>query len=141
MEFETTYSLANGVAALAWLALAVVPLRWSWPVQLARGVAVLMAVAYIVLLSSFWSRGEGGFGSLAGVQSLFETEGLLLAGWVHYLAFDLLVGSWERVEAARLGFRLWMLFPFLLFTFMFGPVGWLAFLGARWLRSRSGRAP
>ncbi|MBV9613183.1 MAG: DUF4281 domain-containing protein [Acidobacteriaceae bacterium] len=30
---------------------------------------------------------------------------LLLAGWVHYLAFDLLVGSWELQDATKYGDR------------------------------------
>jgi len=50
---------------------------------------------------------------------------------VHYLAFDLLVGTWEREEAARLGMSRWALLPCLFLTFLFGPIGWLAFLGVR----------
>ena len=42
----------------------------------------------------WWSRREGGFGSLAQVLALMQTPGSLsLAGWLHYLAFDLLVGA------------------------------------------------
>jgi len=29
------------------------------------------------------------------VAQLFENRWLLLAGWVHYLAFDLFIGAWE----------------------------------------------
>ena len=131
MSLETVFSLAGGVAALGWLVLAVVPRRFGWPVHVARGLAVVLAFGYAALLASFWARGEGGFGSLADVALLFQEPGLLLAGWVHYLAFDLLVGSWEREEAVRIGLGAWMLVPSLFLTFMVGPAGWLCFLGLR----------
>ena len=35
---------------------------------------------------------QGDFSSLAGVGALFRQPAALLAGWLHYLAFDLLVG-------------------------------------------------
>jgi hypothetical protein len=131
VPLETVFAIANGAATLCWLALALTPSSWSWPTRLARVVAGLLATLYVGLILSFWSRGEGGFGSLSDVASLFETRGLLLAGWVHYLVFDLLVGSWEREEAARIGLRSWALVPCLFLTFLFGPTGWLAFLGVR----------
>lgn len=131
MELETFFSLASSAAALAWVVLAVTPFRWTWPVLAARWVAVGLAFGYVALLATFWARAEGGFGSLALVAELFQEPGLLLAGWVHYLAFDLLVGSWEREEAIRMGLGHWMLVPSLGLTFMFGPAGWLCFLGFR----------
>lgn len=131
MELEVVFAVANGSAALCWLALAVSPHSWRWPTRVARLVAAGIGMLYIALIATFWTRGEGGFDTLAHVAQLFETPGLLLAGWVHYLAFDLLVGTWEREEAARLGLSRWLLVPTLLLTFMFGPAGWLSFLAAR----------
>jgi hypothetical protein len=131
MSLETFFSGASTIAAVGWLLLVVVPRRFAWPVQAARGVSIALAFGYVALLASFWTRGEGGFGSLAQVAQLFQTPGLLLAGWVHYLAFDLLMGSWEREEAIRIGLGPWMLVPSLFLTFMFGPAGWLCFLGLR----------
>ena len=43
---------------------------------------------------------EGGFGSLADVATLFQKQELLLAGWIHYLAFDLFIGAWEVRDCA-----------------------------------------
>jgi hypothetical protein len=131
MELETFFSLASAVATIGWLILAATPKRWGWPVRVARIVAVALAFGYAALLASFWTTGEGGFGSLAQVAQLFQAPGLLLAGWVHYLAFDLLVGSWEREEAVRIGLSHWLLVPSLFLTFMFGPAGWITFLGLR----------
>ena len=62
---------------------------------------------------------------------------MLIAGWVHYLAFDLFIGVWiaERLDAERLS--RWIQTPILIATFLFGPLGLLlgiapgAFIDAR----------
>jgi hypothetical protein len=131
MSLEAVFSVASGLATIGWLVLALVPRRFGWPVRAARLVALALAFAYVALLAAFFARAEGGFGSLAEVARLFAEPGALLAGWVHYLAFDLLVGSWEREEAIRIGLGPHVLLPSLFLTFMFGPAGWLCFLGLR----------
>jgi Domain of unknown function (DUF4281) len=56
---------------------------------------------------------------------------LLLAGWVHYLCFDLLVGCWEVRDAHGRGVPHLLVMPCLFLTFMFGPAGWLLYQGVR----------
>ena len=68
------------------------------------------------------------FGSLDGVVGLFSDPKNVLIGWIHYLAFDLWVGSWEVGDAIKRGINRWFLLPCLLFTFMLGPVGLLLYL-------------
>ena len=63
---------------------------------------------------------------------------LLLAGWIHYLAFDLLVGAWEARDARERGIPHLFVVPSLILTFLFGPAGWLLYLGIR-SRARSSR--
>jgi Domain of unknown function (DUF4281) len=46
---------------------------------------------------------------------------------------------WETRDAARRGVPHWMVIPCLLLTFMFGPAGWLAYLGVRALRGGASR--
>lgn len=137
MELETLFSIASTLALIGWLALLLAPAKY--PVW--RPIAVIAALAlcmlYAGLIGAFWTRGEGDFGSLAGVARLFEHQGLLLAGWVHYLAFDLLVGAWEREESQRIGLSRWLLAPCLFLTFMLGPIGWLAFMAVRSFRLRT----
>lgn len=131
MSLETVFSAAGTLAMVGWLLLALAPRRFAWPVRVARIIALALALVYVALLAAFYTRGEGGFGSLADVAALFQEPGILLAGWVHYLAFDLLVGSWEREESIRVGLGPLLLIPSLFLTFMFGPAGWLCFLGLR----------
>jgi hypothetical protein len=132
---ETLFSAAGSLAMAGWLALILVPLRYRAPRAAAVAAAIVIAMLYAGLVGAFWTRGEGGFGTLAEVARLFEHRGLLLAGWVHYLAFDLLVGLWERDEARRIGLPQWALAPCLILTFLLGPLGWLAFLAVRFFRS------
>ncbi|HVL58006.1 MAG TPA: abscisic acid-deficient protein Aba4 family protein [Burkholderiaceae bacterium] len=139
LSLDLLFSVAGSVAALGWLALAVAPLRYSWPRGVTVAAALAIAACYAALIGVFWVRADGGFGSLDAVARLFEHRGVLLAGWVHYLAFDLLVGVWERDEAQRLGVPQLLLVPCLLLTFLFGPLGWLAFLAVRHLNRRAAR--
>ena len=68
------------------------------------------------------------FGSLESVKVLFTVDNAVLAGWVHYLAFDLLVGMWILDQNKELKINHLLIVPCLLGTFMFGPVGFLLFL-------------
>jgi hypothetical protein len=136
MPLALLFSVANSVALAGWLALAFGPVRRPLTQLVVPAVATVLAMVYTALIASFWMQGTGDFGSLDGVGRLFQHRGLLLAGWVHYLAFDLLVGWWERQEAQRLRISRWVLLPCLFLTFMFGPIGWLAFLAVRYFRQR-----
>lgn len=90
-----------------------------------------MSIAYAGLVIGWWSRAQGGFASLSDLAALFDTRALLLAGWLHYLAFDMLIGAWEVREAKRQGMAHWTIIPALLLTFMFGPAGLLVFIAQR----------
>ena len=135
MSPDQLFSIANAVAAACWLMLAVLPRR-TWVSHVVAGVAVpamLAAVYTIIIAGHFWGA-EGGFSSLAGVALLFTNPWLLLAGWIHYLAFDLLVGSWEARDAQARGISHLVVLPCLILTFLFGPAGWLLYLAARSIR-------
>lgn len=134
------FPIPNTAAALCWLVLVLAPLASAWPRRMAVAAALALAMTYAALIGAFIAQSQGDFNSLAGVARLFQHDGLLLAGWVHYLAFDLLVGLWEREEAARIGLARWWLLPCQLLTFMFGPIGWLAFMAVRQMQLRGGRS-
>lgn len=127
MNPESLFSLAGILAVLGWILLAVVP-RWRWTMGIAA-VALPMALAGLylglVLVNLFGT--EGGFGSLEQVARLFEDRWLLLAGWVHYLAFDLFVGAWEVRDAQRLDIPHLAVLPCLALTFFLGPIGLLLY--------------
>lgn len=96
-----------------------------------------IAVGYVLAIAAGWSGAEGSFATLAGVRQLFADDWILLAGWMHYLAFDLFVGAWIAAETARAGLPRLVLIPVLPLTFLFGPAGFLLF---QVLRLAHGRA-
>jgi hypothetical protein len=119
-----------------WLLLAVSP-RWPRLVDVAgRVFPAAFAAIYIVVIAANWSSSEGSFSSLSGVAQLFANPWLLLAGWTHYLAFDLFVGAWEVRDARDRGVPHLLVVPCLLLTFLFGPAGWLLYLGVRTAAAR-----
>ena len=132
MTAETIFSVANMVALLCWILLAVLPSR-RWVTHVATGTVApaLFASAYIAIVIAVFPRAEGSFSTLAGVSALFANPWLLLAGWLHYLAFDLLIGTWEARDSVECGVPRWLLVPCLFLTFMFGPMGWIVYMGAR----------
>ena len=135
MTPELVFSTANTTALLAWMALVLFQRR-RWAINVVVIVAVaLFAATYVPLIAWRWAGSSGGFSSVAGVAALFSDPWLLVAGWLHYLAFDLLVGRWEAQDAASRGLSPWLTAPCLLLTFMFGPAGWLLYMS---LRSVSG---
>ena len=135
MTAETVFSIANLIALVSWLLLILVP-RQRWSVGVTRtAVPLLLAALYSALIASHWG-GPGGFSSLADVALLFNNPWLLLAGWVHYLAFDLLVGSWEVEDARSRGIAHLFVVPCLILTFLFGPGGWLLYQGVRRVAGR-----
>ena len=116
----------------AWLALVLFPrMRWTSTV-VPVVMPSLLAVIYVVLVAATLPRSEGGFSSLAGVSMLFDNPWALLAGWTHYLAFDLFIGGWEVRDAQRRGIPHLLMIPALLLTFLLGPAGLLFYLGVRW---------
>lgn len=132
MSFEQGFSLANTIALVGWFALLLLP-RWSVLVSLLKfGLIGSLSAAYAVLIMVFFFRVEGGgFGSIAEVRQLFLADGGLLAGWIHYLAFDLFVGLWIAERADRAGLSRLLQAPILVATFMFGPLGLLMFYATR----------
>jgi len=89
------------------------------------------AIVYLVLIVVYFAKSPGGFGTLGQVTQLFQDPWLLLAGWIHYLAFDLFLGAWQARQAQRLGISRFLVVPCLLLTFLFGPIGLLVFWAIR----------
>ena len=118
--------------AIAGWALLVFAPRWRWSQRIASAIIPLtLAIVYLVLIVLNFAKSPGGFGTLAQVAQLFENPWLLLAGWIHYLAFDLFLGAWQARQAQRLGISHFLVVPCLVLTFLFGPIGLIIFWGVR----------
>jgi hypothetical protein len=138
MTPERIFSLANSTALIGWLIL-VFAGRMRWAAALITGAILpaLFAVLYAGLIAAHWGETPGGFSTLAGVATLFSNPWLLLAGWIHYLAFDLFIGSWQVRDAASRNIPQIAVIPCLVLTFLFGPAGLLLYFALRLARIRT----
>jgi hypothetical protein len=132
MTPETLFTLANSLALAGWVALLLFPHRRgvNWTLC-GLALPVGFALAYVAVLAFAMPAAEGGFSSLAGVAALFASPWVLLAGWLHYLAFDLFLGAWMARRATAEALPRWILWLALPPTFLLGPLGLLVFLGLR----------
>lgn len=124
------FSVVNTIAMPMWLLMIIVP-KWKATRFLIDFKVIPLALSLVYAFYIIQALRIGGwmdFGSLAAVMALFTEENALLAGWVHYLAFDLLVGMWILDENKKIGIHQLLLVPCLLLTFMFGPLGFLLFM-------------
>ena len=136
MNLEQIFSLASGIALLSWIMLfAFYQKSWVYTL-LFSFVLMLLATVYVFFLAKglIFGEAEGGFNSLAEVKALMSSDQALLAGWIHYLAFDLFAGMWEAQDAKKRGVNRWLLLPCLLGTFMAGPFGLLLYFMVRSLK-------
>lgn len=132
MNAEMLFSVAGMLVLPGWFLLIFLP-RWQPVTTIVSAVAipVLLAVLYLWLFVTEAPGSGGGFGTLAAVSELFENDFLLLAGWIHYLAFDLFIGSWEVRDAQRNGVSHLAVVPCLALTFLLGPTGLLLYFAIR----------
>lgn len=130
------FQIGNLLAIAGWLLLLVALFGSGARERLVRavrfGIVVLLSLAYPLLIAAGFGEAEGGgFGSIGAVRALFASDATLTAGWLHYLAFDLFVGSWIAQDGRDRGIPALLLVPCLVLTFLFGPVGLLLFLALR----------
>ena len=127
MTQEGVFSVCNMLALVGWLLLLAVPRHRLATAIAGTVIPLTLASIYLALFVLHARESNGGFSSLAAVAQLFENRWLLLAGWVHYLAFDLFIGAWETRDAMARGVRRLLLAPCLVMTFMLGPIGLLGY--------------
>ncbi|WP_378183046.1 ABA4-like family protein [Aquimarina sp. SS2-1] len=130
MSPADVFSFANMTAMPMWILMILLP-KWKVTRFLIdfKIIPLLLSIVYVIYIFQAIQIGGGmDFGSLASVMQLFTEEHAVLAGWVHYLAFDLIVGMWILNQNKTLGIHQLLIAPCLFATFMFGPVGFLLFM-------------
>ena len=148
MNWDLAFGLTNAVAMIGWLMLAVLPRR---PLTLSAVLYLcvgLLCLAYFLLFVVLFGnlvdpqRLPGTPQpdlldySVAGLRPLFMSDGGIVIGWTHYLAFDLFVGLWIARDADAKGVGRLVQLPFLFVTLMAGPIGLLSWLAFRGLKQR-----
>ncbi len=132
MSSESLFQIANPITLLGWLALILAPFAPRVTDRIAAVIIpLLMSVAYSALILVYWSGSSGGYSSLPDVMALFTDPNIALAGWVHYLGFDLIIGAWAVRTARAERIPHLLVLPHLALIFLFGPAGFLTFHAMR----------
>lgn len=104
---------------------------------------IVLGVTYTWLLANVMGgvvhMPEGaGFASLDALMKTFSVKETVVAGWAHYIVFDLFVGAWIARDAQRVGLNQFVVAPSLLLTFLVGPIGLLSYVMLRGITGRGG---
>lgn len=122
------FLIVNSVALVCWVVLYVFyEKRWIYKI-LFSVVFVALTITYaFYIFTAMGGSGEGGFDTLDNLKILFADDRAVLAGWIHYLVFDLFVGMWICTDSLKQGIGRWIILPAIILTFMLGPVGLLLY--------------
>ena len=137
MDESTIFNLTNTLALISWIILMVFQ-RKEWVGRVLFGIVIIFfAIIYSWIIWATISPGDfESFNSLEGVMNLFTNKTAVLAGWVHYLAFDLLAGLYIAKKGKELDINPLILVPCMLFTFMTGPFGLLLFVIVKGIKTK-----
>lgn len=126
---QVSFKVVNASTAPVWLAMILAPRSPATGrlVQLAAPLYALLGASYAAFLAIALADADGppNLLEIEGVREALQQPAGLLAGWTHYIAFDLFVGRWIYETAlaegrpARLS---------LLLTWWAGPLGLSLFL-------------
>ena len=136
MSPDTIFTLCSNIAMGGWIVLIFLPF-WVHSDKFILGIIItLLSIVYAWLIfDTFRFSDISKFGSLGGVMELFTNPVAVTAGWVHYLAFDLLAGIFVKRNSVKHNISHWIIIPCLLMTFMFGPMGLLLYLLVRFIKT------
>ena len=138
MSPDSIFQTCSTIAMVGWIVLLIISPFWNNFDKFLIGIIItLLAVVYAWLIFQVFSIEDfEKFGSLNDVMELFTDKTAVTAGWVHYLAFDLLTGIWIKKNAQKYNIHHLILVPCLLLTFMLGPIGLLLYLLARLIKTK-----
>lgn len=128
----------QSLSLLSWVFLLLFP-RWKLTRHVALVAPLIQAVLYTLvmrhLLLPALQSGANSLGmdftSLAGIVKAFANKDAVFAGWLHYCAFDPLVGLCIVLDSQRLGIHHLLVVPCILLTMVAGPAGFLLYMVLR----------
>jgi len=131
---SSVFTFQSRLVMVGWLALVCLPFWEYMPATVMAIVLVISATyAYFILFGRrFDDKGARqpnfkDFASLSGVVKMFANRRAALAGWLHYLAFDLLIGLFIVLDSQQHDISHFMVLPILFFALMIGPAGLVAY--------------
>ena len=138
MSTDSIFQTCSTIAMAGWLVLLIISPFWSSFDKFLIGIIItLLAIVYAWLIFQVFTPGDfEKFSSLNGVMELFTDKTAVTAGWIHYLAVDLLTGIWIKKNAQKYNIHHLIVLPCLLVTFMLAPIGLLLYLLVRSIKAK-----
>jgi len=138
MSPDSIFQTCSTIAMVGWIVLLIISPFWSSFDKFLIGIIItLFAIVYAWLIFQVFTPGDfEKFSSLNGVMDLFTDKTAVTAGWIHYLAIDLLTGIWIKKNAQKYNINHLILIPCLLVTFMLAPIGFLLYLLVRSIKTK-----
>lgn len=142
LSLETIFSIVNIWVLPGWLLL-VFARSWKYTPRLIYYlIIIVLAVTYAwMFLSDISSFDPEAGSSLSNLTNTFSDERVVLIGWIHYLAFDMLAGLIITMDGRRIGIHPGLMFIPLFFTLMAGPFGLLIYTVIRFIYTRKPGVP
>lgn len=129
---DILFTLGSRLALIGWAVLIFLPRRIALLLAIPKfAIPVLLGLAYSGIMAARFFDSGGGYNSIEEVRALFAHDEILVAGWLHYLAFDLFVGVWIAERSDAIGLPRLIQTVILAATFLFGPLGLVLFLLTR----------
>jgi hypothetical protein len=133
----------GGLVVLPWAIMIFLPTwrgtRWLASTGIVPAfIAVLYVIGIVGLISGAGFGFMRYFGTADGVAALMAYPSIAVVGWIHFLAFDQLVGIFiyrDNMHHRYVPIPVQSLILFL--TFMLGPLGFLSYYLIRWARAGS----
>jgi hypothetical protein len=139
MNPDTLFNITCLLAALGWIIILFASPFWLQYDKIIIGViVVILAIAYSYCnFSNFDPQILSKFSSLDGISGLFQNKTILLACWLHIMAFDLIGAVWMKRNAVKHGIGHGLLIIPLLFTCILGPLGFLIYIIIRAIKTKN----
>jgi hypothetical protein len=134
---ELILKILNVPVLLGWLAMIVAPrsrpTRWLLESDV---LPLVIGVLYLGLVAPHLPGLLREFDTLEHISAALQRPHMMLAGWIHYLAFDFLVGRVVLADSQRRGIPHLLVVPCLALTFLLGPAGYLTYAAVRLVSRR-----
>lgn len=137
MTTDDFYWYASVAIFIPWALLIFLPRgRYTEPVAFGAAILLLLAAAWFTLHYFTDQEAGGNLFSLEGVKNIFRNRAMLMTGWLNYLSFCLLVGTWQVHDAREQKIPHLFVIPSLILTLLTGPMGMLVYMLVRFFKTR-----
>jgi hypothetical protein len=124
------FSALNLIALICWLPLFLMP-HHKFTLKYVQNfyVPIFFAIVYGFCLTNLFISTDLDFSTnaLEGIKKIFDGKWGFITGWVHYLCFDFVVGSYIVIGAKKIDMKKPLLTICLILTFLIGPMGFLIY--------------